>query len=318
VMRELSGLSYSEIGSAFGTSSAAAKQTVYEARSALHEIAGGREMDCESVRQALSANDGRVLRGRKLRAHLRHCAGCRDFRAGIGQRRSDLAALAPPLPALAAAGLLQSLVGGSGGSVGGGILGLLGGGGGKTLATSGALKAGAALLATAAVGVGTADVAGVIDTPIISSSGSAAKQSSSSGVSQSSSTPGPGGAAANDQLGSTSGGNHPKSSKHSAKSTKHGAQSAAAGHGSSSKNQVPSGPPSGAGGHRDFGHAKAQSHAPQLPPQAKGHPAPSAHSAPPAGKTNSKNGGLPPTANGGTRAPAASTTTDPPQGQGKP
>ena len=63
VMRELSGLSYSEIGSAFGTSSAAAKQTVYEARSALHEIAGGREMDCEAVRQALSANEAGFCAG---------------------------------------------------------------------------------------------------------------------------------------------------------------------------------------------------------------------------------------------------------------
>ena len=179
VMRELSGLSYSEIGSAFGTSSAAAKQTVYEARSALHEVAGGREMDCEAVRQALSANDGRVLRARKLRAHLRHCAGCRDFRSGIGQRRSDLAALAPPLPALAAAGLQQSLVGGSGGSVGGGVLGLLAAGGGKTLATSGALKAGAALLATAAIGVGTAEVTGVAGDPFAGASRSGAESSSS-------------------------------------------------------------------------------------------------------------------------------------------
>lgn len=288
VMRELSGLSYSEIGTAFGTSSAAAKQTVYEARAALHEIAGGREMDCEVVRQALSANDGRVLRARKLRAHLRSCPDCRDFRTGIGQRRSDLAALAPPLPALAAAGLLQGLVGGNGGTVGSGILGLLGGGGGKTLATSGALKAGAALLATAAIGVGTADVAGVVDTPLIGSSGSAAKDSASSGVIHSDSKPGPGRAAANDQIDSKSGGNHPTGSKPSV-------QSAAAGHGSSSQNQAasgtPAGPPNGAGGHRDFGQAKAQSHAPQLPPQAKGHPVPPAHPAPAAGKSGSKAGG---------------------------
>jgi RNA polymerase sigma factor (sigma-70 family) len=178
VMRELSGLSYTEIGSAFGTSSPAARQTVYEARTALHEIAGGREMDCEPVREALSASDGRILRGRKLRAHLRHCAGCRDFRAAIGRRRADLGALAPPLPAAAAAGLLHALVGSSGGTVSSGGIGLLAGSGAKTLATSGALKVGAAALATATIAVGTAEVTGVINAPFTGRHPAATRSSS--------------------------------------------------------------------------------------------------------------------------------------------
>jgi RNA polymerase sigma factor (sigma-70 family) len=324
VMRELSGLSYSEIGSAFGTSSAAAKQTVYEARAALHEIAGGREMDCEVVRQALSADDGRVLRGRKLRAHLRHCADCRDFRMGIRQRRSDLAALAPPLPALAAAGLLKSLVGGKGGTVGTGVLGLLGGGGGTTLATSGTLKAGAALLATAAIGVGTADVAGVVDAPSVDLSGSTAKHSSSSGaVIRSDSRPGPVRAAVNDQIDSKSKGNHSNNSKPAAKSSQASVQLAPAGHGSLSQTKASSGTPAGPSsvgrGHRGFGHAKAQSHAPQLPPQAKSHPTPPAHPAPAAGTTKPKTGGAPPkAAEAATEAPPASSPSGPPPGKGKP
>src|SRR6266550_1785675 len=93
LMRELNDVDYSAIGAAFETSSAVARQTVYEARVALQEMAEGREMTCESIRQALSDGDGRVLRGRKLRAHLRECQGCRDFRDGILQRRTDLAAL---------------------------------------------------------------------------------------------------------------------------------------------------------------------------------------------------------------------------------
>jgi RNA polymerase sigma factor (sigma-70 family) len=319
VMRELSGLSYSEIGSAFGTSSAAAKQTVYEARAALHEIAGGRDMDCETVRQALSANDGRVLRGRKLRAHLRHCADCSDFRAGIGQRRSDLAALAPPLPALAAAGVLQSLAGagGGGGSVGGGVLGLLGAGGGKTLATSGALKAGAALLATAAVGVGTAEVTGVAGDPFAGSSRSGAESQSSQGASSTTGPQGGSEAVANDRTGGAPGNAHGKPDKDG--KSEHGQSQAATdpghGHHPSLKSHGPSkghssaahaaAPPKGAGGHA-FGQQKAQSHTPQLPAQEKGHPAAPAHATKAAGKPEEKSGGSAPKAGGGqTNVPAA-------------
>src|SRR3954462_2291353 len=132
VMRELSGLGYDEIATAFGTSTATAKQAVYEARVALHELAKGRGMPCESVRRAVSDGDGRKLRARKLRAHLRACAGCREFEAAIGRRRADLAALAPMLPAPAAAGLLKSVLGASSAEVG------------KSIAT---LKTFAALLA---------------------------------------------------------------------------------------------------------------------------------------------------------------------------
>src|SRR5436190_8695485 len=116
VMRELSGLPYEEIGSALGASGAAARQTVYEARVALGELEAGREMECNEARRAISARDGRLLRGRRLRAHLRACQGCRDFRAAIPRRRAELQAISPPLPALAATGILASIIGGSGGA----------------------------------------------------------------------------------------------------------------------------------------------------------------------------------------------------------
>src|SRR6266545_3184936 len=57
VMRELSGLSYADIAAALDTSLAGAKQIVYEARVALHDLAEGREMDCEAVRTRISAAD---------------------------------------------------------------------------------------------------------------------------------------------------------------------------------------------------------------------------------------------------------------------
>ena len=37
----------------------------------------------------------------RLEEHLRVCEGCRDFEAVIGQRRSDMQALFPPMPAVA-------------------------------------------------------------------------------------------------------------------------------------------------------------------------------------------------------------------------
>src|SRR5918996_2814391 len=123
VMRELSGLSYGEIAAALDTSEAGGKQLVYEARSALHELRDGHGMSCELVRKRISAHDRRLLRGRKVRSHLRGCQPCQDFEQAIRRRRPALAMLAPPLAPLAAVAVLQDVLGGggtSGGAAGGG------------------------------------------------------------------------------------------------------------------------------------------------------------------------------------------------------
>ncbi len=161
VMRELAGLDFSEIGGALGTSPEVARQTLYEARLSLRQMDEGREMTCEKVTRALSDGDGRVSRRRDLRAHLRTCAGCRRFRDEIAGRERDLAALSP-LPAVAAAGILQGLLGGHAGA-GGGVAAGLGGGAVKSLATSTLLKGAATVAVVAAVGVGAADRGGLID-----------------------------------------------------------------------------------------------------------------------------------------------------------
>jgi RNA polymerase sigma factor (sigma-70 family) len=160
VMRELAGLDFAEIGTALGTSPAVARQTLYEARLSLRQMDEGREMSCESVTRALSDGDGRVARRRDLRAHLRACASCRRFGEEIESRERDLAALSP-LPALAAAGLLQGLLGGHGAG-GGGLVGTLGGGAAKSLGASAALKGAATVAVVAAIGVGAADRGGLI------------------------------------------------------------------------------------------------------------------------------------------------------------
>ena len=114
VMRELSGLSYTEIGAALGTSQAAGKQLVYEARRALQDLREGHEMSCELVRERISARDRRLLRGRKVRAHLRGCQPCQDFEQAIRRRRSAFALIAPPLSPLVAAAVLRDVFGGGG------------------------------------------------------------------------------------------------------------------------------------------------------------------------------------------------------------
>ena len=156
VMRELNGLTFEEIGLAIEASPGAAKQQVYEARCALQEQAEGRAMDCEQVRKLISERDGRRVSGRKVKAHLRGCEACSDFKAGIQARSRDLRSLVPPIP-VALAASLAGITGGTGG--GGGLLAMIGiGGGGGAAAGGGAMKAVAIVAVTAGVGAGTVGV----------------------------------------------------------------------------------------------------------------------------------------------------------------
>ena len=160
VMRELNGISCEEIGASLGCTASAARQLIYEARIALQEIAEGREMHCELIRRAISERDGRMLRARRLRAHLRECEACADFKAGIVERREDLAQLAPVLSLPAVLGLLKSAGLGGGGAGGAGTASA-----GAALGGSAAFKSATAVFAAAAIGAGAAQVGGVVDPP---------------------------------------------------------------------------------------------------------------------------------------------------------
>jgi RNA polymerase sigma factor (sigma-70 family) len=155
VMRELSGLSHEEIAIALGTSAGAAKQAIFDARQGLADQAEGRAMACEDVRRAISDGDRRVLRARRLRAHLRDCEGCAGFAAAIPARSSELRALAPPLAPVAAAGLLAQLTGAGTAHGGGGLGAVATAGAGKTVGATLAVKAavGVAVIAAATAGV---------------------------------------------------------------------------------------------------------------------------------------------------------------------
>jgi RNA polymerase sigma factor (sigma-70 family) len=166
VMRELSGLDFDQIGTAFGTSAAVARQTLYEARLSLRQLDAGREMRCAEVMRELSNADGRVTRRREIQAHLRTCADCRAFQDDIVKRHGDLGALAP-LPIAASAGLLKGVLGsGASASAAGGLGGAVGAGAGKAIATSALVKAAATAAVVAVVGTSAADRTGLIDLPV--------------------------------------------------------------------------------------------------------------------------------------------------------
>ncbi|MEA2233970.1 MAG: hypothetical protein QOD83_3786 [Solirubrobacteraceae bacterium] len=128
VMRELSGLSYDEIGAALGVTNESARRAVFDARSALHDLVDGRATACVSVRHKLSDGDRRSLRARGIRAHLRSCDACASFERSITVRQADLHAIGW-LPGATGVGLLGGIgVAGGAGSAAGGALIATGGG----------------------------------------------------------------------------------------------------------------------------------------------------------------------------------------------
>ncbi len=172
LMRELSGLSIEELAAALGTSASAAKQALFEARTALREQQEGRAMECEQITKLLWQDDRRLLRGRRVRSHMRSCAACREAQEALSTRSADLRLLAPPLPALVASAMLARLLGhatagplgaaagaASGAASAGGAT--AGGAGPATVAgTAGGAAAGGAGPAAGAVAAGSASAAG--------------------------------------------------------------------------------------------------------------------------------------------------------------
>jgi RNA polymerase sigma factor (sigma-70 family) len=156
LLRELGELQFSDIACTLQISAAAAKQSVYEARCALQAMEQGRAMDCDVVRRALSDGDRRTLRAKKMRGHLRACAGCQAFQAASGQRPAHLTALVPPLPPAMTAAMLHGVLGGGGS-------GLLAGLGASVTTGSafslGAVKAATVVLVAGSVAGGAAYVA---------------------------------------------------------------------------------------------------------------------------------------------------------------
>src|SRR5439155_24070138 len=104
-----------------------------------------------------------------VRAHLRACGACSEFRALIDSRSAELQALAPPLPAAASASVLAGLLAhGGGGLQAGGAAATSAAGLGSHAVASVALKGITGLAVAAAAGAGAAQ--------LISSTGGSARR----------------------------------------------------------------------------------------------------------------------------------------------
>ena len=78
LLRAVNGLGHNEIAVRTGSSPAAVKHSIAEARRALADCRLGREMPCADARALLATGDRRMWRRRRLRAHVRACEACRD------------------------------------------------------------------------------------------------------------------------------------------------------------------------------------------------------------------------------------------------
>ena len=103
VLREMSGLSYDEVGAVLGEPPEVARKAVFEARSALAIDRAALAEDCSTIRATLSDGDGRRRRARRVRSHLRACRACSEWDTARRERRRRLAAL--PFGAVPAGGV---------------------------------------------------------------------------------------------------------------------------------------------------------------------------------------------------------------------
>src|SRR3954464_3144107 len=152
VMRELADLRYDEIAVALETTEGNARQLVFAARAGLRDSRAGRGLPCESVRDQLSLADGRLLRRRSVRAHLRTCDGCREYAVSVRRRAGQPVAGVAAWSPLAGYDLLQSVFRAAADPGGAAIAQ-----GGASVFGPLALKA-AAVTAVVATGLGAADV----------------------------------------------------------------------------------------------------------------------------------------------------------------
>jgi RNA polymerase sigma factor (sigma-70 family) len=166
LMREIDGLSYSDLAGALDVTVPAVKSLLVRARVGLVEAQESRDADCGEIRRDLLASyDRGVKASGRARRHMRECAGCRDYRSALRGVRRSLAALTPAGAGPAA--LLAKLLG-VGGAGGGAAA--AGSGGGAVIAggaaTATACKVAAVVCATAITAGGAAvEVGKLTDEP---------------------------------------------------------------------------------------------------------------------------------------------------------
>jgi RNA polymerase sigma factor (sigma-70 family) len=153
LMRELEGLSYTELADALGATVPAVKSLLVRARLSLVEAGEARDAACAEIRAELSlAFDRGVRMSGRSRKHMRDCAGCRGYRHALRGVHEGIGALNPGHGALAAIAKLLGLgSAGSGAATLGGGATVGGGAAGGTLAGASALGGGALAAKVAAI-----------------------------------------------------------------------------------------------------------------------------------------------------------------------
>lgn len=148
LMRELSGMSYSELASALGVTIPAVKSLLVRARVSLAEAIHARDTSCSDIRDELIlAHERGVRPNSTARRHLRDCSPCREFRREVRGLSRKFAALAPALGPFGVLAKVLGIGGGTGGGAAGGAAatGALGGG---AVTTGGLMATGAGHIAT--------------------------------------------------------------------------------------------------------------------------------------------------------------------------
>jgi predicted DNA-binding protein (UPF0251 family) len=159
VLREIDGLSYTEIAQAMGVTLASVKSLLVRARMALAEASEARILVCDDVRLELAeAAEGIGKISGPARRHVKECRSCKRYRGQLRSTSRSLAALAPFGLFAVVGKFIGSAFGGSGGSASSasGTAGSAGGAGGA--AGGGCGAAGAA----GSVGAGSVGAAGSI------------------------------------------------------------------------------------------------------------------------------------------------------------
>ena len=128
LLAEAADLSHAEVAGVLGCEVARVKALVFRARSGLIERREARATPCADIREQLANLRRGSLRRSELRHHLRHCAGCSEYREEIRRQRQMLAAALPVAPSLGLKSSVLSAAGIGGGAAGGGAAAAAGGG----------------------------------------------------------------------------------------------------------------------------------------------------------------------------------------------
>ena len=163
LMRELGGMSYSELAGALSVSVAAVKSLLVRARVGLTQALEARETACSEIRDELIlAHDRGVRPNSTARRHLADCPACRQFRVELRGMSRQFAAL---VPALGPVGVVANLLGFGGGASGGAAAG------GGAVAAGGAAGTGGVFAAGSVLATGAGHLATLLAAAAVTAGG---------------------------------------------------------------------------------------------------------------------------------------------------